>query len=443
MRLLVLGAAVSGTAAALLGRRLGYSVTIYDQSPEVISGQMGSALVSEGIGIVTGRWDSELLTGIDLVVSSPGVPLRAAPITDAREGGVPVWSEVEFAWRQLHSPIIAVTGTNGKTTVTEAVAAMLTASGISTAAVGNIGIPLSSVTEDAYDVIVVEVSSFQLELTEAFHPETAVLLNLAPDHLDWHPSYADYVAAKTRVFANQEANDLLVYDADDPGVGSVVARAVSRRHPVSGRSRPAGGSGPAAGSLHLPGVSVPLDSLTSPDPVLVVDLAAAAVAAIEAGAGKDAVAEVCRRFRPGSHRRQVVEESAGIVYVDDSKATNPHAALASIGSFESVVLIAGGLAKGLDLAPLAQAPNVRFVVAIGAAAPVLTEAAGADRSTTASTMEEAVSIATRRARAGDTVLLAPGCASFDMFDDYAARGAAFVGAVRAISSGRIHTGGAA
>lgn len=443
MRLLVLGAAVSGTAAARLGRRLGYSVTIYDQDPQVVLAQTGTALMGEGIGIVTGRWDPDLLTGIDLVVSSPGVPLRAAPITDAREAGVTVWSEIEFAWRQLHAPIVAVTGTNGKTTVTEATAAMLAASGVSTAAVGNIGIPLSSVTEGEYDVIVVEVSSFQLELTEAFHPETAVLLNLAPDHLDWHPSYAAYVAAKARVFANQEANDLLVYDADDPGVGPVAARAPGRRHPVSGRSRPAGGSGPAAGSLHLPGVSVPLDSLTSPDPVLVVDLAAAAVAAIEAGARAEAVAEVCRRFRPGSHRREMVGVAAGVTYVDDSKATNPHAALASISSFESVVLIAGGLTKGLDLAPLARAPNVRFVVAIGVAAPALAEAAGKDRGAVASTMEEAVAVATSHAKAGDTVLLAPGCASFDMFDDYAARGAAFVAAVRANSSGRVGMGGAA
>lgn len=438
MRILVLGAAVSGTAAARLGRRLGYSVTVYDQRPEA-----GAGLVAEGIGTVTGRWDPDILTGIDLVVSSPGVPLRAAPITDAREAGVPVWSEIEFAWRQLDALVVAVTGTNGKTTVTEATAAMLAASGISTAAVGNIGTPLSAVTEDAYDVIVVEVSSFQLELTDAFHPETAVLLNLAPDHLDWHPSYAAYVAAKARVFANQEANDLLIYDADDPGVGPVAARAPGRRHPVSGRSRPAGGSGPAAGSLHLPGVSVPLGSLTSPDPMLVVDLAAAAVAAIEQGARAEAVAEVCRRFRPGSHRRERIAEVGQVVYVDDSKATNPHAALASIGSFKSVVLIAGGLSKGLDLDPLVRAPNVRFVVAIGTAAPSLIEAAGENRSAFASTMDEAVSVAAGRAQAGDTVLLAPGCASFDMFEDYAARGSAFVTAVRAMSQGRLSVGGRA
>jgi UDP-N-acetylmuramoylalanine--D-glutamate ligase len=436
--MLVLGAALSGTAAAKLGRRLGYSVTVYDQRPEA-----GTGLLEHGIGTVTGRWDPDLLAGVDLVVASPGVPLRAAPITDARETGVQVVSEIEFAARQLRAPMVAVTGTNGKTTVTEATAAMLAASGISTAAVGNIGIPLSSVTDDEYDVIVVEVSSFQLELTEAFHPKVAVLLNLAPDHLDWHPSYAAYAAAKARVFSNQDANDLLIYDADDPGVRPVVASAPSAKHPVSGRSRPAGGSGPAAGALHLPGLSVSIDSLTSPDPALVVDLAAAAVAAIDRGARAEAVADVCRRFRPGSHRRQTVAEAAGVRYVDDSKATNTHAALASIDSFESVVLIAGGLAKGLDLAPLARARNVRFVVAIGEAAPALIEAAGENRSALGATMEEAVAIAARHATGGDTVLLAPGCSSFDMFEDYAARGDAFAAAARRVTQDRSSVGGAA
>ena len=443
MRMMVLGAAVSGSAAARLGKRLGYSVTVYDQRPGA-----GATLMGDGIGMVTGRWDPDLLFGVGLVVASPGVPLRAAPITDAMEAGIPVWSEIEFAWRHLSDPIprsnlVAITGTNGKTTTTEAVAAMLSASGISTAAVGNIGTPLSDVTDDAYQALAVEVSSFQLDLTEAFHPPTAILLNIAPDHLDWHPSYTAYVAAKAKIIANQEANDLLVFDADDPGVAPVAARAPGRRHPVSGRERPAGGSGPAAGSLHLPGISVPLDALWARDPALVVDLTAAAVAAIDRGARPEAVADVSRRFRPGSHRREVVAESAGVLFVNDSKATNPHAALAAIGSFPSVVLIAGGLNKGLDVTPLAAAVNVRFVVAMGTTAGTLIEAAGPGRSAEASSMEEAVAIATKVARAGDTVLLAPGCASFDMFDDYAARGDAFVAAVRGLVNDDRTVGGAA
>jgi UDP-N-acetylmuramoylalanine--D-glutamate ligase len=425
MRVLIIGTAVSGTAAALLARRMGHSVTAYDRRAGA-----GSSLIGEGVAVVTGRWDPDLLAGIDLVVTSPGVPARAAPITDAHEAGVPVWGEIEFAFRHLDRPLLAVTGTNGKTTVVEAATAMLEESGLAAVAVGNIGTPLSSVVGAPYDVLVAEVSSFQLEFTETFHPPTAVLLNLAPDHLDWHPSYHAYAAAKARIFANQEAEDLLVFDADDPGVQPLVANARPRRHPVSGRSRPPGGSGPSAGVLRLPGAEIPLADLTSRDPSLVVDLAAAAVSALDRGARPEAVAAVCRRFRPGSHRRAEVAVIDGVTYVDDSKATNPHAALAAIGSYPSVVLIAGGLSKGLDVTPLARAPEVHHLVAIGEAAPVLVEAAGPGRATAASSIEEAVAIASRVARPGDTVLLAPGCASFDMFESYAARGEAFAAAVR-------------
>ncbi len=435
MRLLVLGAAVSGTAAARLGRRLGYTVTVFDRQPGA-----GTELIGEGIGTVTGVWEPDVLTGIDLVVASPGFPLRSAPITDAREYGLPVWSEVEFAWRHLKAPVIAVTGTNGKTTVTEAAAAMLAASGTTTAAVGNIGTPLSSVVGEDFDVLVVEVSSFQLEFTELFHPHTSVLTNLAPDHLDWHPSYAAYAAAKAKLYANQTEDDLVIFDNDDPGLQPLVKTLRGRGQPprlwpVSGRERPAGGSGPSAGTLQLPGLTVPLADLTSSDPTLVVDLVAAGVAAFEHGAQAEAVAEVCRSFRPGRHRRTLIGEKGGVTFVDDSKATNPHAALASIASFPSVVLIAGGMAKGLDIAPLARAGNVRHVLAIGESAPALIEAAGPGRATRADSMVEAVDLATRMARPGDTVLLAPGCASFDMFESYGARGTAFSDAVRTLIKG--------
>jgi len=424
----VIGAAVSGTAAARLAQRLGHDVTIYDRRPAA-----GLALIGEGIAVVNGEWARDLLFGVDLVVTSPGVPLRAPAITEAREAGVEVWSEIEFAWRHLDSPVIAVTGTNGKTTVTEAAAAMLAASGRTTAAVGNIGTALSEVTATGtdYDVLVVEVSSFQLELTDRFHPPTAVLLNLAPDHLDWHPSLPSYVAAKERIFANHNTDDTLIYDADDPGASASAAQARSRKHPVSGRRRPETGSGPDGGQLVFADVTVPLAELGSADPAFVVDLAAAGAAALLHGATPARVAEVCRHFRPGTHRRQLVGRRGGVTFVDDSKATNPHAALTSIRSFERVVLIAGGLAKGLDVAPLARAENVRAVIAIGEAAPQLL--AAAERGFPAESMDQAVEIAAGFAQPGDTVLLAPGCASFDMFADYAARGRAFVEAVARVA----------
>jgi len=430
VKVLVLGAATSGFAAARLGVRLGHEVTVYDRE----SGA-GLPLIGEGVAVVNGRWDRDLLFGVELAVASPGIPLRAAPITDAREAGVIVWSEIEFAWRHLEVPVIAVTGTNGKTTVSEAAAEMLTSSGYDTAAVGNIGTALSDSVGKPHDVLVVEVSSFQLELTESFHPSAAVLLNISPDHLDWHPSFGAYVAAKSKVFANQDRSDLLIFDADDEGAVKAVAAAPSRLHPVSGHRRPPGGSGPERGQLVLPGVSVAMAELPSDHPTLVVDLAAAAVAALEGGASVEAVAEVCLRFRPGAHRRQFVGQGSGVDFVDDSKATNPHSALASIRSFERVVLIAGGLAKGLDIAPLAHAENVVAVVAIGEAAPVLIAAAGSGRGLGAGSMAEAVAIAAGIAQPGDTVLLAPGCASFDMFTDYAARGDAFIAAAQAVIRG--------
>ncbi|HJU51396.1 MAG TPA: UDP-N-acetylmuramoyl-L-alanine--D-glutamate ligase [Acidimicrobiia bacterium] len=423
--MLVLGAAISGAAAARLAKRKGHAVTVYDQRVGA-----GSGLLGEGIGVISGRWDPDLLAGMELVVASPGVPVRATPITDAHEAGVPVWSEIEFAWRYLDIPVLAVTGTNGKTTVTEAATAMLASSGLAVAAVGNIGTALSSVVDEPYDLLVAEVSSFQLEFTDKFHPQTAVLTNLAPDHLDWHPSYAAYAAAKAKIFANQDRGDLLVFDSDDAGAREVVAGAPSPKHPVSGWRRPEGGSGPEGAWLHLPGTEVELSSLPSTDPIILVDLAAAGVAALHRGARPEAVVEICRRFRPGANRRQLVGEVDGIAFVNDSKATNPHAALASIRSFPSVVLIAGGLAKGLDVSPLATAENVRMLVAIGEAAPALVAAAPPGRATLAASMVEAVEAAFARALPGDTVLLAPGCASFDMFDSYEDRGASFVAAVR-------------
>jgi UDP-N-acetylmuramoylalanine--D-glutamate ligase len=190
--------------------------------------------------------------------------------------------------------------------------------------------------------------------------------------------------------------------------------------------------------LHLPGVQIPLTEIASPDPVLLLDLTAAAVAASHHGAGAEALAQVCREFRPGPHRRRPVGHWKGVDFVDDSKATNPHAALASIASFSSVILIAGGLSKGLDLTPLARAGNVRYLIAIGEAAPALMEAAGPERSAAASSMEEAVVRAVAAAVPGDTILLAPGCASFDMFADYRQRGESFREAVE-----RLIRGGAA
>jgi UDP-N-acetylmuramoylalanine--D-glutamate ligase len=418
MRTLVLGAGVSGKAAVRLALRLGQRTLVYDRHP---------ITDLPGVATVTGRWDPLTLDGIDLVVTSPGFSERAEPITDALEAGIEVVSEVEYAWREMSAPTVAVTGTNGKTTVTGLIADMLTASGMRAPALGNIGTPVSDWTEEPLDVLVVEMSSFQLRFTDRFHCAAAVITNVAADHLDWHPSVAAYHAAKARIVANQEPDDLVTYDALDAGATAIAARSAAAQVGVAhDGSQPFGVVGD---HLVWDGARVPTARLAVDDPAYHTDLALAGVAALRMGASAEAVVSVATGFTPGAHRRTVVAELDGIRFVDDSKATNPHAALASIAAFPSVVLIAGGLAKGLDVTPLASAPGVRAVVAIGESAPLLAAAAGV-RGHQASSMEEAVRTARSLARPGDVVLLAPGCASFDMFESYVARGEAFATAVR-------------
>ena len=420
-RVLVLGAGVSGIAAARLAMSKGMTVTIYDQSP--------SADILEGIGIAAGEWDPLLLEGIDLVIASPGFSERSRPVVETLEHGLPIWSEIEFAYRHLHSPVVAITGTNGKTTVTEATAAMLDASGLDAPATGNIGAPLSDFTDGGYDALIVEVSSFQLRFTENFHPVAAAITNVAIDHLDWHGSAYSYREAKARIYANQTSHDLLVYDIDDEGAAKLAGDAPSELFPVSGTRLPEGGGGVDRGSLRIGDVAVDIGDLSSDDPTHLVNLACAAALALRVGASAEGVARGAISYRPGAHRRTVVAESGGITWVNDSKATNPHAALASIRAHGPVILIAGGLAKGIDLTPITGEENVRMLIGIGEAGPDLVAAAG-ERGRLAGTLEIAVEVAANAARPGDTVLLAPGCASFDQFASYGARGDRFIELVR-------------
>ena len=418
MRTLVLGAGISGRAAARLASKLGHRVSVYDQRPVSDIGE---------VAVVSGQWDPLTLQGIDLVVASPGFGERSAPITDALEAGVEVISEVEFAWREMSAPTVAVTGTNGKTTVTGLIADMLAASELRAPALGNIGTPVSDWAFEPLDVIVLEMSSFQLRFIDRFHPGVAVITNVAEDHLDWHGSVAGYRAAKARIVANQTPDDIVFYDALDSGAVELATQSAAT--PVGVASDGTARVGVVGEALVWDGLAVPLSTLSVDDPIYFTDMALAGAAALAMGAETRAVESVVRSFLPGEHRRRVVFEADGVQWVDDSKATNPHAALASIASFDSVVLIAGGLAKGLDVAPLATAPGVKALIAIGESAPVLLAAAG-DRGRPAGSMDEAVAIAREIAEPGDVVLLAPGCASYDMFDSYGARGHAFAAAAR-------------
>ena len=417
MRLLVLGAGVSGMAAARLGRSLGHSVTVFDSQP-------APEAMDEGFGVAIGEWDADLLNGVDLVIASPGFSERTLPIVESLESGVPIWSEIEFASRHIKSPIAAVTGTNGKTSVTEATSAMLEASGLDAPATGNIGAPLSDFADTRYDALVVEVSSFQLRFTETFHPVAAAITNIAVDHLDWHGSEHSYRDSKRKVFANQTAGDLLVFSIDDPGATDLSSAAVAERFPISGISRPDGGGGPEDGFLVVRDVSIDLAHISPFDVTHLSNLGCAAALALRMGATREGVIEGATEYRPAAHRRTTVAVTSGVTWIDDSKATNPHAALSSIRAQDSVVLIAGGLAKGLDITPLGSEPNVKLLLGIGEAGQTVADSAGV-RGRNVKTLEAAVAVAVAEAQEGDTVLLAPGCASFDQFDSYEARGNRF------------------
>ncbi len=413
-RTLILGAAVSGRAAVGLANRLGHDVTVYDRNP--------SALVGLDATTVAGEWDRNLLADKDLIVTSPGIPESAAPVVDSSGCGIDFVSEMEFGFRHLDAPCLAVTGTNGKTTVTTATAQILVADGIKAIAAGNIGLALSEVAGSDYDAVVVEASSFQLQYIDTFHPKAAAILNIAPDHLDWHRTPAGYAAAKRRIGENQTSEDIIVYDVDDEGARAAVVELPGRQVPVSGRHRPRGGNGPEATILHVGELELARPDL---DAAYTMDLTAAATLALHMGAGRAAIEEVLAKFATVTHRRTVVGVWDGVTWVNDSKATNPHAALAAVNAFQSVVLIAGGRNKGLDLAPVVAAPSIKTVIAIGEAADELERATPRERFLRATTLADAITLADTQSASGDTVLLAPGCASFDMFENYEERGRIF------------------
>jgi UDP-N-acetylmuramoylalanine--D-glutamate ligase len=379
------------------------------------------------------------LEGASLVVTSPGVPEHAPVLRWARRRRVPVWSELELGARLCQVPYVAVTGTNGKTTTVEMVAAAMRAAGLRARACGNVGYPFSLAVRDPVDALAVEASSFQLRFHETLHPRVSVLLNLAPDHLDWHGSFRAYARAKARIFLRQGPDDVHVGNRDDPR-----AARVSRRAPC--RVRWFGWGSPGPGEVGVVegrvvarldgGHELDLGRPASGSRAFVLDAAAAAAAALAFGLPPEAVRRAVEAFVPLPHRGEVVAEVGGVRFVDDSKATNPHAALAALEGLSDVVLVAGGTAKGVDLSPLASAaPSLRAVVAIGEAAPALAEVfAGLVPVTRARSMEEAVEAAHAAAAGRGVVLLAPACASQDMFADYADRGERFARAARALAA---------
>lgn len=427
---LVVGLAATGRAVARRLVREGATVVAVEEHPDH-PGYAGARdeLDALGVRVVEEPTDDELdalVRDSTLVVPSPGVHDRHRVVLDAEHAGVPVRSEIDLAGERAAVPIVGVTGTNGKTTVTTLAAAVLRESGVRATAAGNIGRPLIDAVDDDVDVLVAELSSFQLRFAPTFSPRVAVLLNLADDHLDWHGSRAAYEDAKTNVFRHQREDALLVFNADDARVAELVAGAPTRSVAFTTRS-------PRPGAFHVQDrrLATPdgetittLDAMWSAAPHDVANALAASAAVLDVGATCDGAARAIARFARLHHRVEPVGQSGGVHFVDDSKATNPHATSTAVAGFDSVVLIAGGRNKGLDLGVLrAVAPRLRAVVAIGDASGDV-ERAFADLVpvTTAGSMRDAVRQAAACARPGDTVLLSPACASFDWYHDYGERG---------------------
>jgi UDP-N-acetylmuramoylalanine--D-glutamate ligase len=380
---------------------------------------------------------AERLAGCDLVVPSPGIPFGHPVYAAAAAAGVPVRAEIELAAQRAaaagYPRLVAITGTNGKTTVTTLVTAILQASAVSAVAAGNIGVPMIEAVDSGAEVVVAEVSSFQLQYTDTFRPAVSCWLNLAPDHLDWHPSLPHYAAAKARVWANQGPGDTAVINADDPAVGAAAHHIPAGADRVTYSVHRPATFGLKADHLVGPGgqLLIPISELPRALPHDLSNALAAAAVALAAGATVAGCRSGLAGTPPLPHRVSLVGAGDGIRWYDDSKATTPASVLAAVEGFSSVVLIAGGRNKGLDLGALAAtAPPVRAVVAIGeAAAEVQAAFSGVVPVTVAASMEAAVEAAARLARSGDDVMLSPGCASFDWYPSYAARGDHFASIV--------------
>ena len=441
-RVVVVGAGRSGRAAVDLLQSRGAIVSLADSSTTVDG---ADALRARGIPVFTGPHAADLFNDVDLIVLSPGVPYAEPGVAAARARGVAVIGEVELAWRLLQGRVVAVTGTKGKSTTTTVAARMLAEGGFDVTAGGNLGVALSSLVDGSTpdSIHVVEVSSFQLETIDTFHPWISVFVNLSPDHLDRHGSFEEYRAAKARVFRNQTSADWAVVNADDPAVLDLARSARARRFDFGLDCPIADGVTVDEGFVveRRRGASrrvMPVDAVPLPGRHLLADVLAATAASLIAGVEPEAIDRAVRSFRGLEHALERVASVGGVLFVNDSKATNVVSTRRAIESFErGVVPSLGGRYKGGDFGELRDAIAARAsgVVLIGEAADRISDAIGGLVPTVrAASMREAVQRGYGMAPAGGVVLLAPACSSFDMFADYAARGRAFRSAVEALAA---------
>lgn len=433
---LVVGYGVTGRAVALALKRRGVSVTVIDDRPERVEAQAEA----DGFGVSSpGEAGlSSLLRATQIVLPSPGVPQHHPAFTLADHLEVPVVSELDLAAVWDDRRIAAVTGTNGKTTVTTLVTTMLGRSGIRALATGNTEIPLVEAIDDdpEVEVFVVEASSFRLERALLFRPNVAVWLNLAPDHLDWHGNLASYAAAKERVWASQEATDVAVVPSDDPMVAEYGAVAPGRIVTFAAPGTVADVAVVGASIVAYGHRLLDVADMRRRRPHDIANGCAAAAVALEMGATLEAVADELREFSGLPHRlqfvREVASERAVVSFYNDSKATAPHATVAALRGFDRAVLIAGGRNKDLDLSSLAEiVERLTAVIVIGEAADEIAEVfVGRVLVEHASSMSEAVAMAWALAEsAGADVVLSPACASYDWYQNYGARGDDFAAIV--------------
>jgi len=440
-RVLVVGLGITGVAVARFLRNRGVSVTITDISADKATGTFGDQARAIGVDILLGEHRIEVFQNTDLIVLSPGVPHTIVPVQRAKERGIPVWGEIELAFRFIQEPIVAVSGTNGKTTTTALLGEMLALSGLKVFVGGNIGDPLIGYVDrkEKAELLVVEVSSFQLDTIETFRSKIGVLLNIGKDHMDRYPDFNAYARSKARMFKNHQAGDIAVLNGADPQVRLIGEKLNIAKLFFNGRSRNEKGatingkylcihlSETSQSSFDFSGIGIIGRHNKE-------NASAACLAACAAGGTSKGIQTALNTFRGLAHRLEWVTAVNDVTFINDSKATNVDSVARALEMFDKpVILILGGRDKGADFHAL-KGPvhdRVKKLIVMGETSGRLRSIFGRSTPTAeASTMKEAVNFAHQAAAPGDVVLLSPACSSFDMFRDYAHRGDLFCQEVR-------------
>ncbi|GAV21773.1 UDP-N-acetylmuramoyl-L-alanine--D-glutamate ligase [Carboxydothermus pertinax] len=433
-RILVVGAGKSGKAVASFLIKHGAKVVLTDKKMSLPVDEELKKLAEEGVELVLGGYP--LVKDWEVLVVSPGVPLTEEPIVYSYQEGIPVLGEIELASSQINAPIIAVTGTNGKTTTTAWIGEILKTAGVKTLVAGNIGYPLIEAVYEDWEAVALEVSSFQLETIQNFKPKVAVILNLTPDHLDRHKTIEGYLKAKARIFINQDKSDITILNFDDPLIRSLGDKTPGRVMYFSRNTELNDGVFVKNGKIVVKSLGeeyeiIEVKDLPLPGPHNLENALAAIAASWSFGVERKNIQKGLKLFQGVAHRLEKVAEINDVLFINDSKGTNPDSTIKALNSFDRpIVLIAGGRNKGNSFFKLAREikEKARLVVLVGECREEIREAlksVGYDKYLLAQDFEEAVTKAKELAKPGDVVLLSPAAASWDMFRNYEERGELF------------------